>query len=71
MISISSFDRSFSAMAALKPLVAMGKGNVAAILPDTVSSARYTEFDAPYWPRRWRRRGLYLLAVQRAERAGQ
>ena len=48
MISISSFDRSFSAMAALKPLVAMGKGNVAAILPDTVSSARYTEFDAPY-----------------------
>jgi D-xylose transport system substrate-binding protein len=35
-------------MAALKPLAAEGKGNVAAILPDTVSSARYTEFDAPY-----------------------
>ncbi len=35
-------------MAALKALDASGKGNVAAILPDTVSSARYTEFDAPY-----------------------
>jgi D-xylose transport system substrate-binding protein len=47
-VSISSLNRTFSAMATLKPLAAMGKGNVAAILPDTVSSARYTEFDAPY-----------------------
>ncbi len=47
-ISISSFNRTFSAMTALKALTAAGKGNVAAILPDTVSSARYTEFDAPY-----------------------
>jgi D-xylose transport system substrate-binding protein len=47
-ISISSLNRTFSAMATLKPLAAIGKGNVAAILPDTVSSARYTEFDAPY-----------------------
>jgi D-xylose transport system substrate-binding protein len=35
-------------MTALKPLAAKGKGNVAVILPDTVTSARYTEFDAPY-----------------------
>ena len=35
-------------MSTLKPLAAAGKGNVAAILPDTVTSARYTEFDAPY-----------------------
>jgi len=47
-ISISSLNRTFSAMTTLKPLAAEGKGNVAAILPDTVSSARYTEFDAPY-----------------------
>ncbi len=47
-ISISSFNRTFSAMTALKALTAAGHGNVAAILPDTVSSARYTEFDAPY-----------------------
>jgi D-xylose transport system substrate-binding protein len=47
-ISITQLDRTFNAMAALKPLAATGKGNVAVILPDTVSSARYTEFDAPY-----------------------
>ena len=35
-------------MTALKPLAAQGKGNVAVILPDTVTSARYVEFDAPY-----------------------
>jgi D-xylose transport system substrate-binding protein len=47
-ISVSQLDRTFDAMATLKPLAAEGKGSVAAILPDTVSSARYTEFDAPY-----------------------
>ena len=47
-ISITQLTRDFSAMSTLKPLAAKGKGNVAAILPDTVSSARYTEFDAPY-----------------------
>ena len=35
-------------MAGLKSLTAAGKGKVGVILPDTVSSARYTEFDAPY-----------------------
>jgi D-xylose transport system substrate-binding protein len=35
-------------MAKLKPLVTKGKGSIGVILPDTVSSARYTEFDAPY-----------------------
>ncbi len=35
-------------MTNLKSLAAKGKGKVAVILPDTVSSARYTEFDAPY-----------------------
>jgi D-xylose transport system substrate-binding protein len=47
-ISYTSFNLSFSAMKALKPLAARGKGNVAVILPDTVSSTRYVEFDAPY-----------------------
>jgi D-xylose transport system substrate-binding protein len=47
-ISITQLNRTFSAMTALKALAAAGRGNVAAILPDTVSSARYTEFDAPY-----------------------
>jgi D-xylose transport system substrate-binding protein len=47
-ISYTSFNLSFSAMKALKSLAARGKGNVAVILPDTVSSTRYVEFDAPY-----------------------
>jgi D-xylose transport system substrate-binding protein len=47
-LSVSSFNRSFTAMSELKSLAKAGKGNVAVILPDTVSSARYTEFDAPY-----------------------
>ena len=47
-ISVTSFTNDFSAMNALKPLTAEGKGKVAAILPDTTSSTRYVEFDAPY-----------------------
>ncbi|HEY1919721.1 MAG TPA: substrate-binding domain-containing protein [Streptosporangiaceae bacterium] len=35
-------------MKELKGLAKEGKGNITAILPDTVTSARYVEFDAPY-----------------------
>ncbi len=44
----SSFTLDFSAMSQLKILATHGSGKVAAILPDTVSSTRYVEFDAPY-----------------------
>ena len=47
-ISATSFTNTFTAMATLKALAAAGKGKVAAILPDTTSSTRYVEFDAPY-----------------------
>jgi D-xylose transport system substrate-binding protein len=47
-LSITALNNSFSAMSTLKPLASKGKGNVAVILPDTVSSTRYVEFDAPY-----------------------
>jgi D-xylose transport system substrate-binding protein len=43
-----SFNRDFSAMESLSSLVKQGHGDITAILPDTVSSARYTEFDAPF-----------------------
>ena len=46
-ISIADLNNSFSAMANLKSIAAAGKGSVAVILPDTVTSARYVEFDAP------------------------
>jgi D-xylose transport system substrate-binding protein len=45
--SVKLFSNNFSAMKELKALAASGKGKVAAILPDTVSSTRYVEFDAP------------------------
>jgi D-xylose transport system substrate-binding protein len=47
-ISVSDLNRSFSALAGLRSLVRSGRGPVGAILPDTVSSNRYVEFDAPY-----------------------
>ena len=45
-------------MSGLKPLAGKGKGNVAVILPDTVSSARYVEFDAPYLTKALKAAGL-------------
>jgi D-xylose transport system substrate-binding protein len=47
-ISVENLNNSFSAMAGLKGLTSAGKGNVTVILPDTTSSTRYVEFDAPY-----------------------
>jgi D-xylose transport system substrate-binding protein len=47
-VSATDFTNDFSVMAKLKPLAAEGKGGVGVILPDTTTSARYTEFDAPY-----------------------
>jgi len=46
-LSSKDFNNTLSAMKALKPLAAKGKGKVAVILPDTTSSERWTEFDAP------------------------
>ncbi len=46
-VSTTSFNNSFSFMKQFKSLAAAGHGKVAAILPDTVSSTRYVEFDQP------------------------
>ncbi len=47
-LSISSFTADFSYMSKLKDLTAAGHGKVGVILPDTTSSVRYVQFDAPY-----------------------
>ncbi len=47
-ISVDDLNNSFSAMAGLKGVTSAGKGSVTVILPDTTSSTRYVEFDAPY-----------------------
>ena len=57
-LSLSQINNSFSAMTTLKPLVAKGKGSIAVILPDTVSSTRYVEFDAPYLKESFQKAGL-------------
>jgi D-xylose transport system substrate-binding protein len=57
-ISAASFTGNFGAMSKLKPLASRGEGNVAVILPDTATSARYTEFDAPYLRRALSAAGL-------------
>jgi D-xylose transport system substrate-binding protein len=46
-LSYKDFTLTYAAMKALKPLTAKGSGSVAVVLPDTTSSTRYTEFDAP------------------------
>src|ERR1700760_184645 len=68
-ISVAQFDRTLAAMSVLKPLTAVGKGNVAVILPDTVSSARYTQFDAPYLTQALTKAGLSSsqFSVQNAQ----
>jgi D-xylose transport system substrate-binding protein len=57
-LSYTSFNLSFSAMTTLKALDSRGKGSVAVILPDTVSSTRYVEFDAPYLTKAFKAAGL-------------
>jgi D-xylose transport system substrate-binding protein len=57
-ISLSQLNNSFSAMSSLKSVASAGKGSVTVILPDTVSSTRYVEFDAPYLKQAFTAAGL-------------
>jgi D-xylose transport system substrate-binding protein len=47
-LSITSFDSHFTYMNKLAGLTEAGHGLVGVILPDTTSSTRYVNFDAPY-----------------------
>ena len=57
-VSDKTFNTSFSTMKFLKQIAAKGKGSIAVILPDTVTSTRYTEFDAPYLKKAFLMAGL-------------
>ena len=57
-VSVTTFTKNFTTMANLKSVTSAGKGKVAVILPDEVSSARYTEFDAPYLTKAFADAGL-------------
>ena len=47
-VSATSFDVNFTQMKKLKGLASEGKGLVGVLLPDTTTSTRYVEYDAPY-----------------------
>jgi D-xylose transport system substrate-binding protein len=57
-IGVKTFNNSFSAMKKLTSLAKEGHGKVAALLPDTTSSTRYVEFDAPDITKALKKAGL-------------
>jgi len=57
-VAYNTFNRNFTTMALLKPIAAKGSGGITAILPDTVSSTRYVEFDAPFLTEAMEKAGL-------------
>jgi D-xylose transport system substrate-binding protein len=57
-ISIGDLNNSFTALAGLRSLASSGRGSIGVILPDTISSTRYVEFDAPYLRRALTTAGL-------------
>ena len=57
-LSVQDFKTDFSAMTELTSLASQGQGKIAVLLPDTTSSARYTEFDAPYLKEAFEKAGM-------------
>jgi D-xylose transport system substrate-binding protein len=62
-VSVSTFNRNFTTMSLLKPITAQGKGGIGAILPDTITSNRYVDFDAPYLTEALRDAGLSASGI--------
>jgi D-xylose transport system substrate-binding protein len=57
-IDASAFTADFSLMKELTGLAAQGKGMVGVLLPDTTTSARYVQYDAPYLTQAFQAAGL-------------
>jgi len=57
-VQAGSFTSDFSVMKQLSGLAGSGKGLVGVLLPDTTTSARYVEFDAPYLKQAFEAAGL-------------
>jgi len=68
-VSNATFNTKYSTMKYLTGIVAKGKGTIAVILPDTVTSSRYTEFDAPNLKRAFLTAGLNTsqFSIQNAQ----
>ena len=57
-IDASNLPVDFSEMAKLKDLASEGKGMIGVLLPDTTTSARYVQYDAPYLKKAFETAGL-------------
>ena len=57
-ISATDFTSDFSAMKQLTALASQGKGMVGVLLPDTTTSTRYVQYDAPYLKQAFAAAGL-------------
>ena len=68
-LSVTSFDQAFTVMPQLKGLHDAGSGLVGVILPDTTSSTRYVNFDAPYLKQAFDAAG-YKSSEYKIENAG-
>ena len=57
-VTVTDFVSDFSAMQKLQGLAAQGKGKIGVLLPDTTSSTRYVQYDAPYLKKAFEAAGL-------------
>ena len=57
-IDVNSLGADFAQMAQLKDLAAQGKGMIGVLLPDTTTSTRYVQYDAPYLKQAFEAAGL-------------
>src|SRR6478752_2969338 len=55
---VTTLAADFSQMAELKDLAAQGKGKIGVLLPDTTTSTRYVQYDAPYLKKAFEAAGL-------------
>jgi D-xylose transport system substrate-binding protein len=73
VIAAASFDTNYTVMGQLTGLAAQGKGKVAVILPDTTTSTRYVQFDAPDLAKAFTTAGLSAsdFSIQNAQGSAQ
>ena len=57
-IDAANLPVDFSEMAKLKDLASEGKGMIGVLLPDTTTSARYVQYDAPFLKKAFETAGL-------------
>ena len=57
-VGVDDLTADFSAMTKLKPLASEGKGMIGVLLPDTTTSTRYVQYDAPNLTKAFKQAGL-------------